>query len=239
MITSSRTRQSANQAVSGGGNQPGAESWQETKSQLTREAILEATIMCFISQGYANTTTPGIAAMAKISRGAMTHHFKSRKDVIYSAIAYLYRKRISEYQSLMSEAISKRKPSDTSIEAIREDMNNVVRALWKYYTLPCYYAHLELITASRTDLELAQVLVSLNQDAEKVVPQFFRAMFPHWSSSEENITLTFDLLISTLRGMSVSYMNIRKTSRIENMLNHLVEICLDINAVQLLSANNR
>ena len=233
MIANSGSRQGASHNVRSGSNQSGAESWQETKSQLTREAILEATLMCFINQGYANTTTPGIAAMAKISRGAMTHHFKSRKDVIYSAVAYLYRKRIAEYQSLMNEAVSRRKNSDSSRDAVREDMSNVVRALWKYYTLPCYYAHLELITASRTDLELAQVLMALNQDAEKVVPEFFRAMFPHWSASEENLTLTFDLLISTLRGMSVSYMNIRKTARIENMLNHLVEVCLDINDAQM------
>jgi len=49
--------------------------WQQRKSIQTRIAILEAAIDCLERQGYARTTTQMIAQTARISRGAMLHHY--------------------------------------------------------------------------------------------------------------------------------------------------------------------
>ena len=44
--------------------------WQAEKSALTRQAILEAAVRCFVEHGYANTTTAMISDEASVSRGA-------------------------------------------------------------------------------------------------------------------------------------------------------------------------
>ena len=49
--------------------------WQAEKSALTRQAILEAAVRCFVQHGYTNTTTAMIAEEGDVSRGAMMHHF--------------------------------------------------------------------------------------------------------------------------------------------------------------------
>ena len=44
--------------------------WQAHKSAMTREAILDAAVRCFIDIGYGGTTTARIAEAAGLSRGA-------------------------------------------------------------------------------------------------------------------------------------------------------------------------
>ena len=56
--------------------------WQAEKSALTRQAILEAAVRCFVQHGYTNTTTAMIAEEGDVSRGAMMHHFSSRASVM-------------------------------------------------------------------------------------------------------------------------------------------------------------
>ncbi|MFP6802694.1 MAG: helix-turn-helix domain-containing protein, partial [Pseudomonadales bacterium] len=45
--------------------------WQQTKSENTRAAILEAALACFYDLGYGATTTEKVAKRAGVSRGAM------------------------------------------------------------------------------------------------------------------------------------------------------------------------
>jgi hypothetical protein len=68
------------------------DTWQAEKSQMTRTSILEATLQCLVQVGYAQTTTEKIASQAGISRGAMTHHFKSRAMVFNAVAKYIVEK---------------------------------------------------------------------------------------------------------------------------------------------------
>jgi len=77
--------------------------WQAEKSALTRQAILEAAVRCFVEHGYANTTTAMIADEASVSRGAMMHHFPSRSAVMNAVVGYLHVRRLNEYRALMTD----------------------------------------------------------------------------------------------------------------------------------------
>ncbi|MEM8920951.1 MAG: helix-turn-helix domain-containing protein, partial [Pseudomonadota bacterium] len=55
--------------------------WQERKSGQTRLALLDAAVKCLSMSGYARTTTQLVAASAKISRGAMLHHYATKADL--------------------------------------------------------------------------------------------------------------------------------------------------------------
>ena len=67
----------------------GDKTWQQTKSEITRNTILDAAIDCFYELGYGNTTTEKVAKRAGVSRGAMLHHFPSRLELIKAAVARL------------------------------------------------------------------------------------------------------------------------------------------------------
>ena len=71
------------------------------KSQHTREQILDATLRCLVSEGYAHSTIDTIASRAGVSRGAMTHHFPSRADLFREFGPYLVDLRIAEYEEVV------------------------------------------------------------------------------------------------------------------------------------------
>jgi AcrR family transcriptional regulator len=57
---------------------PSARRSQAERSAATRDALLDATIVCLVEDGYANTTTSRVAERAGVSRGAHLHHFQTR-----------------------------------------------------------------------------------------------------------------------------------------------------------------
>ena len=58
---------------------------QAERSASTRALLLDATIDSLVEDGYASTTTTGIADRAGVSRGAQMHHFAS-KDLLYQEV---------------------------------------------------------------------------------------------------------------------------------------------------------
>ena len=200
---------------------------QAQKSRETKKAILEATIRCFVDYGYVHTTLTRIADYANVSRGAMSHHYESRKDVILSAVAYLYEKRLMEYRRLIAAA-TRGFGNRADVAVTRAGLEQTVRALWKYFNLPSYKAHIELYVAARTNHELAAVMEPLERQYEAEIPKIIRNLFPVWEQLEEARELLSDLLLFTLKGMSTSYMYHHKKERLENMLNHLVDDCVSV-----------
>ena len=61
---------------------------QAERSASTRARILKAAIDCLHQQGYGATTTVSVAARAKVSRGAMLHHFPSKADLMLATLSH-------------------------------------------------------------------------------------------------------------------------------------------------------
>lgn len=61
---------------------------QEARSDETRQKLLRATQRLLLTHGYSRITTPDIARAAGVSRGALTHHFPSKEDLLVRALAH-------------------------------------------------------------------------------------------------------------------------------------------------------
>ncbi|MEI2700504.1 MAG: helix-turn-helix domain-containing protein [Microthrixaceae bacterium] len=51
---------------------------------------MQATIECLVDYGYAGTTTRLVADRAGVSRGAQTHHYPTKRDLVVAAIDQLF-----------------------------------------------------------------------------------------------------------------------------------------------------
>ncbi len=190
--------------------------WQAEKSALTRTAILDAAIECFVKHGYAGTTTAMIADEAGVSRGAMMHHFPSRGAVIKAVVEHLHAKRIGEYSALMKGIDL----PDTQLT--RAAIKTSVENAWRYVHLSSFVAYHELLMAARTDPELNEVMQRSEKDYESMFLQTVRTVFPHWQKSPV-LELANDIVQFTMRGMAMSHLGTRKQARAKRMIEHLTD----------------
>ena len=60
---------------------------QDERSDETRAALHRATIRLLLERGYSRFTTSDAAAAAGVSRGALTHHFANKEDLVVRSVA--------------------------------------------------------------------------------------------------------------------------------------------------------
>lgn len=194
--------------------------WQAEKSAMTRKAVLDATIRCFLKLGYANTTTSKIADEAGLSRGAMLHHFPSRDKLIAATVDHLNAIRIQNYRDLI-QAID---PNATD----RIDLG--IDAYWKHLTSDSFVAFHELIIASRADHELENILIPKIKEFETEWAENTRRLFPEWEPTGEILELAMDLTQYLMEGMAVSKMTMthHQEERMDRLLKFLKARLRDI-----------
>ena len=75
----------------------------------TKEKILDVTMKLFNEKGYANTSINEVCRRAKVSKGALYHHFKSKEDLLFTFMDKFFEDYYNEMAPLMQKAKS---PSD-------------------------------------------------------------------------------------------------------------------------------
>lgn len=149
--------------------------WQQTKSENTRTLILDAAVRCFYEQGYANTATESIAAVAKVSRGAMLHHFPTRFDLVRATVEHLSRQRLEIFEAQETEA---------QRGAVYTRVEEGIDAYWEQLNTPVFVVFQELIVAARTDKELEKALKPALEAFEVARHETTKRIFPDLALSE-------------------------------------------------------
>ena len=65
---------------------------QAERSEETRARILDAAVHVLSTRGYAGFRTAEVATQAGVSRGALTHHFPSRDELLVAVVADVFRR---------------------------------------------------------------------------------------------------------------------------------------------------
>jgi AcrR family transcriptional regulator len=118
---------------------------QAERTAAMRTRLLDATIECLVTYGYAGTTTPRVAQLAGVTRGAQIHHFGSKEDLVVAAVEHLAQQRAHVAIRELSRVQDSPDPAATILDFI-----------WEAHQGPMFTAALELWVAARTDPRLAR-----------------------------------------------------------------------------------
>jgi AcrR family transcriptional regulator len=187
--------------------------WQAQKSAMTRDSILDAALDCFITIGYAGTTTAKIADRAQVSRGAMLHHFPSKTELIQAAVEYLHGKLLQLYATSI-ENVTHNLPVD-------ERNRQGLQGYWKYLSSDLFTAYHELCVAGRTDPELQHILEDSIARFDVSIAESNGQLFPEWAERGELFELAMDITKFVMEGMAVSQIVSQKEKRVGRMIEYL------------------
>lgn len=149
--------------------------WQQTKSEQTRENILSSAIDCFYELGYASTTTDNIAKKAGVSRGAMLHHFPTRFDLINAAVRFLSNRWLTRFIDVETRV-------NEGAEHTR--VAEGIDGYWELLNTPDWVVFHELKVAARTDRELEAALVPAVKEFNRGLGEMARQLYPDLVLSE-------------------------------------------------------
>ncbi|MHA6804409.1 TetR/AcrR family transcriptional regulator [Salinifilum ghardaiensis] len=132
----------------------------QDRSRATRQRLLESTVECLATEGWAATTVAVAAQRAGVSRGAAQHHFPTREELITAALEVIFDSRIGELRAESSD-----------LPTGPERTEAVVRRMVDYFTDPFFKAALQVWTAAAADEKLRERIVPLEAKFGRIAHQ--------------------------------------------------------------------
>jgi AcrR family transcriptional regulator len=119
---------------------------QAERSAETQSRLIAAAILCLHRYGYSATTVTMVADEAQVSRGAMTHQYPTKTDLMLAVVEAVFEDDSLRY----ARAVEQKSPA----QMIRE----LPATMWEIISRPSGTAVIEIMLASRSDQELADKL---------------------------------------------------------------------------------
>jgi len=165
---------------------------QDERSAATQQALLRATISCLADLGYAATTTRVVCERAGVSRGAQTHHFPTKRELVVAAVELLFDVHARRFRTTFD-----------GLDPAERTPAAAVQALWDIATSPDYAAILEVVVAARTDPELRAVVHATAATLEETVVDLLLWYSPA-VSDRTAARRSVDLAVALVQGAAVS-----------------------------------
>jgi AcrR family transcriptional regulator len=132
-----------------------------------RARLLDAAIECLVSSGYGRMSTNDVVRRARVSRGALAHHFPTKADLVKAAAERLVERRGVEFRERFS-----------AIDPERRTPDEALAVLWSFYDDPTALALIDLTLAARHHPELMTVLDRMSDQIATVTAEVVVDYFP-------------------------------------------------------------
>jgi AcrR family transcriptional regulator len=180
----------------------------------TRAKILAAGVKSLAEFGYAATSTPLVARMAKVSRGSLLHQFPTKLDLVLAVAEHAW---IVQRDYVRAQVAESPLGPDQFVAG--------VQAVWKGLQLPEAVAVMEVTIAARTDPELARRYAEFATEREAAMHRTRRRMAEGQLGAPEHldeVDAMAHLTRAALRGLALETIFIgRPTDEADKVLLYL------------------
>lgn len=164
---------------------------QAERSTETREKACVATLQALTEVGYERISTKLIADRAEVSRGALTHHFPMRNDLLVAAFEYLLKSWENSW------------PFSAQPDLPRMSIEDLIDTLWeRLFSTEQYMAALELMLAAKMDGDLGRRLREVQLRWSRIRDTLAAKMIGV-APDDEKTHLFLQLNLCLLRGIAV------------------------------------
>lgn len=185
---------------------------QAQRSAGTRAKLVDAAILCLHRVGYASTTVAMVAAEAGVSRGAMTHQFPAKTDLMLATVRAIFERD--------GEAYDRTAVGIDPVEWVR----NLPTTMWSVMSQPSGIALLEILLASRSDPELADRLRDIQT---RIDAQAHRWILDRLDAAgiapRADTRAIHHLAVAAVRGLAIEALFMRDRAEIEKSIAVLTE----------------
>jgi AcrR family transcriptional regulator len=192
---------------------------QAQRSDATQRRLIEATLRCLQKYGFADCSVSQIVAEAKVSRGALIHHYRSKNELIVEAARFLMEQVYNRLGALVVDA--------KDHDQLRTDL---IERIWsEFFASPVHAIYLELLVASRRDEELVKLLRALGPPLEGRMSAVFNRFFDSRTEAVGSVMEMFMFTRWFLRGMAIDADAFGGSDRIK----HFLRLWTDLLATQV------
>lgn len=181
------------------------------RSPATYQAILDATVDCFVEIGYERTTTTEISRKAGFTRGAVQYYFPTTGHALEASIRYLTEEWLEKYMTAARNA----PPGVDSIDY-------AVDTLWRFVNDRLFVAWQELVSASRTHPELRRIIMPAAAKFERLRREAGERTFQDFhAANATKFQRNRDTLRFVLEGMTSTLMTYDREQRVQAQIGWL------------------
>jgi AcrR family transcriptional regulator len=168
---------------------------QAQRSAATSARLINATISCLYEKGYSATSTPLVAKVAGVSRGAMLHHFATKVALMAATVHATYVSDIAAYTIALGD-----------IKLGENRVDKLVDTAWACFKSPNGIAQTEIWMATRSDPELAAAVLPIHDANARRSVRALSFVMDHYQHKEEVFMEgLLCYLVSALRGLALQH----------------------------------
>jgi AcrR family transcriptional regulator len=186
---------------------------QEAKSLRMRERVCRAAAQCLARDGYAETSIGRVATRARVSKGALQHHFPTREDMMAATAEWL-----------LGNATSLHLRNTRGMRAERSTERELLRTWEKGAGTGEFRALMEILVRMRTDRQLRARLGAPLHAWEEQVAGLTREGYEAATGQVDDVEVLMAMHICLVRGLSIQQYTSRDPEFVQRILHRWVEI---------------
>jgi AcrR family transcriptional regulator len=152
--------------------------------------LFDATIELLHNEGFNKTSTPEIARKAGVSRGALTHHFATKEDLVISAVAD-HLSQINLKLAAFADTFGRRGGST----------DEIVDYLWQVMFDRLFYVTLEYLPEARHNDGFRQGLIPVVHEFHDRLDAIWTALADHRQVDPASVRIVMNATMCMIRGM--------------------------------------
>ena len=186
---------------------------QDERSAETRESLLHAAIQAIARHGYPAATTTVIAEIAKVSRGALQYHFKSKDDLI-----------VAMMEAIAVELNLRFDVSALASRSVKIRIETMIEHYWEIFQGPMFRAGLSVWLIVGDDPALAARIEASLKPLRGDIPHVWHDLFSDVDLPEGELASLLRVVQGAVRGAAVAQMAGRSTVNLQEDRRQLARI---------------